>query len=369
MPLYLNQLLDQTELEKNIQDGLINVQTHPSLPLRIFNYSHSAASENNWTKSMSLCRGLIVDDGGIIIARPFQKFWNHADPRHPETMPENLPTSLPEMTVKQDGSLLIGFNYKGQIGVATRGSFTSDQAIWAGQFVKEKHSSLSWLEGWTPLWEMIAKFNRIVVDHGDWEGLIALSLVNNKTGEEAGRPTLESWAAEQGFIVTPLVNKHLEVCAAEDLPNFEGYVAKWHMIGVPPLRTKIKLETYTKLHRILTGFNQKTVWEMLAAGQHDTVEVLLLDESLPISFKEWLHKLATDFMTKHQQMKQAAQQVFAERPAGGTRKDHALYFKQAAPELSSILFAMLDGKETQVDKIVWDKLKPYGGATFKKDGE
>ncbi len=213
---------------------------------------------------------------------------------------------------------------------------------------------------------MIAKFNRIVVDHGDWEGLIALALVNNETGEEANRSTLESWAKEQGFLVTPLVNKQLEACAEEDLPNFEGYVATWHKAGSPPLRTKIKLETYTKLHRILTGLNPKTVWELLSTGQGAAVDGLLADPKMPEGFTEWLRAVATELMVRYARIEREAQAVFAARPQSPVRKDQAMYFKQT-PHLCSVLFAMLDNKTYA--EIIWDRIKPKGTDTFKRDGE
>jgi RNA ligase len=300
-----------------------------------------------------------------VIARPFPKFWNYEDPRHPETMPENLPAFLPEITVKQDGSLLIGFNYDGEIGFATRGSFASEQARWAHNWVKNNLPDLTWPAGWTPLWELIAPFNRIVVDYGGWEGIIGLALVNIETGEEAPRATLESWALGQGITVTPLVNKQLEICGREEIPNFEGYVATWRKTGESPLRAKIKLESYCALHRILTGLNPKAIWELLATNAQDAVYLWLKDEKMPVGFKKWLSGWVDRLQSQYAEIETRAKAVFAEKPEG-TRKDVALYF-QRTPALCSILFAMLDGKDFSTG--IWGKIKPRGDETFKDDGE
>jgi RNA ligase len=379
----LNELLDLNELENDVREGLINVQAHPRLPLRIFNYSHKTLSVDTWSRSMTMCRGLIVDNDDIVVARPFSKFWNYADPRHPETMPDNLPPSLPELSVKQDGSLLIGFKYQGQIGVATRGSFMSEQAQWANSWIKKNLPHLSWPEGWTPLWEVIASFNRIVVDYGDWEGVFALALVDNETGEEASRLVLEAWSSAQGFSATPLVDKRLEDFGLDEPPNFEGYVATWRRFGEPPHRVKLKTENYLILHRILTGLNPKAIWEMLAAGQNEAIDAILNDPTMPVPFKVWFTGWVDQLHVKFTDLERKAQHVYDRRPKFGTfapdftsdfvdvspalrRKATALYF-QKTPELCSILFAILDGKDYR--SIIWDRLRPKATDTFKRDGE
>jgi RNA ligase len=359
----LQDILDPAELENDIRERLINVQNHPTLPLRIFNYSHTAAFAPIWSRSMTICRGLIVDADNIVIARPFQKFWNYGDPRHPETMPDNLPSGLPLLTEKQDGSLLLGFKYGDHTGVATRGSFTSEQAKWAATWVQKYLPNLDWPPGWTPVWEMIANFNRIVVDYGGWEGLIALALIDNQTGEEASRLVLEAWAKAQGFSPTPLVNKQLETCGADEVPNFEGYVSTWHKMGGAPHRVKLKQETYCKLHRIITGLNPRTIWEMLSANENEAIDALLSDQNLPDAFKAWFSNWVEQLRSKYSEMEKEALVVFKGRP-GCYRKDNALYFQQT-PALCSVLFAMLDGKN--FEDIIWKQLKPRGDAVFQQD--
>jgi RNA ligase len=160
-----------------------------------------------------------------------------------------------------------------------------------------------------------------------------------------------------------LVNKTLETCSAEDLPNFEGYVAAWRTAGKPPLRAKLKQETYLMLHRILTGLNPKTVWEMLSAGQQDKIDALFADEKIPKDFKKWLSGWATQLRDRYAGIEAEAKTVFAGKP-GGTRKDDALYF-QKTPHLKAILFLMFDGKS--YDSTVWGMIKPRATDTFKQD--
>ena len=70
----LDELLDSKELEQLVNDRLVGVQHHPSLPLRIFNYTQTAQFAQKWGGAIDFCRGLIVDDDNNIVARPFKKF-------------------------------------------------------------------------------------------------------------------------------------------------------------------------------------------------------------------------------------------------------------------------------------------------------
>jgi RNA ligase len=110
------------KLEQYEKDGLLRSQIHPTLPLRIYNYTETVQFEGKWDYITSACRGLVVEiPSGKIIARPFPKFFNIEEKKHTES--DNF-----ELYQKVDGSLGILFRYQGDIVLATRGSFTSDQA-------------------------------------------------------------------------------------------------------------------------------------------------------------------------------------------------------------------------------------------------
>jgi RNA ligase len=62
-------------LHRYYEDGLLYKQTHPTLPLTIWNYTEKVQYEGLWDEITSMCRGLVTDDKGIV-ARPFRKFFN-----------------------------------------------------------------------------------------------------------------------------------------------------------------------------------------------------------------------------------------------------------------------------------------------------
>src|SRR5208337_116 len=100
-----------------------------------------------------------------VIARPFRKWFNLNTSFRPETLEANLPSWKPRVLEKLDGSLGILFWYGGQKRpyIATRGSFASDQAIWATNWYRAKFGnwpiadSAKWPKDYTPLFEIIYK--------------------------------------------------------------------------------------------------------------------------------------------------------------------------------------------------------------------
>ncbi len=109
-------------LEKYYNDGLVYKQVHPTLPLTIWNYAEKVQYEGLWDEVTLQTRGLVTDDKGNVVARPFKKFFNQEEGKH-------TPTVEFDVYAKMDGSLGILFNYDGEWVLATRGSFTSDQAV------------------------------------------------------------------------------------------------------------------------------------------------------------------------------------------------------------------------------------------------
>ena len=85
-----------------------------------------------------------------------------------------------------DGSLGIAFYYQDRWVFASRGSFTSDQAIKGyGMFVNLLNTSRThFSKGYTYLFEIIYPENRIVVDYMDAERLVLLGKIGTLSGEE-----------------------------------------------------------------------------------------------------------------------------------------------------------------------------------------
>lgn len=126
----LNDLFDRELYKQRLIERYIRVQSHPTQPLNIINYTELAQYANLWDEVTLQCRGLIYNtETEEVVARPFKKFHNWDDGRQP------YPPAGPLIRApKMDGSLGILYpcdDAKYGWAVATRGSFTSDQAVFA----------------------------------------------------------------------------------------------------------------------------------------------------------------------------------------------------------------------------------------------
>jgi hypothetical protein len=61
---------------------------------------------------------------------------------------------------------------------------------------------------------------------------------------------------------------------------------------------KIKGDEYVRLHRILTGFSNKDIWEMLRNG--DNLNMFL--SSVPDEFDAWVKRIIRDLEDKHSEI-------------------------------------------------------------------
>lgn len=360
--IFLKDILPIELLNAHMEEGVIRRQVHPRFPsLFIYNYTERAQFERIWDAATSVCRGLIVD-GDVVIARGFNKFHNLNTDYVPETHEANLPKEAPLVTMKLDGSLGILYFFTDVWRMATRGSFDSDQARWAGEWY-DKHAAANgahWPDLVTPVFEIIYSANRIVVDY-DFEGLVLLGMMDNETGMELPREEVEFWGRMNKLRVVERFNKSLAECSAEDNSNEEGYVLTYSN-GV---KVKVKFGEYVRLHRILTGLNPKAIWELLVKKQEASVQSWLEDAKMPLSFKTWLGGWVTELQARYNELEVGAKEVFAQKPEG-TRKELAMYFLNS-PNLKQILFLMLDGRD--YTGAIWDKIKPKATDTFKIEGE
>jgi RNA ligase len=256
--------------------GYLNFQKHPTLDLYIFNYSKKAQYEKYWTEVTLACRGLVINSNDRIVARCLPKFFNYQ-----ELEASVLPNSTFQVYEKLDGSYLQIFRYKSELIFSTRGSFTSDQAIKARDifFKKYAHLSEKMLDKHNYIFEVIYPNNRIVVDYGNEEDIVMLTVIHAETGEDKihdiGFPIVKTYDGFKDF--EEILNIHLD--------NQEGFVIKYDTPdNIAPFRFKSKIKEYVRLHRILTNISSRDVWRHLK-DYHNLDEIL---EKVPDEFYDWV---------------------------------------------------------------------------------
>jgi putative RNA ligase len=278
-----NNLFTQAQLEQAEHDGLVRSRVHPDNDeLWILNYTEKAAFDSVWNNVTLNCRGLIVDAFGNLIARPFPKFFNYGQAGCPVIELDDPAT----ITDKMDGSL--GILYRdpstGKYAIATRGSFTSDQAIHATELYQRKYGDYVVPKGITMLFEIVYPENRIVCDYGDMDDLVFLGSVEIQSGDSWGPELIWEWP---GPVTEVLPYKTMrEALSADPRPGKEGVVVHDHIYG---FRVKIKQEDYIALHRIVTGLNARSVWQAML---DDTVDELI--EKIPDEFHDFIRGVEAD---------------------------------------------------------------------------
>lgn len=333
------------KLNQYYEDGLLYKQVHPTLPLTIWNYTEKVQFENLWDEITLMCRGLVTDDKGNIVARPFTKFFNIEEGKY-------TPTEKFEVWEKMDGSLGIVFWYQGQWVVATRGSFTSDQAVKAKELLKKYNTDIMFRH-MTFCFEIIFLENRIVLDYGDDEKLVLLGTFNTE-GKEFN---IEMWS-EYGFDVVKKYDgiqdyKQLKEMVKNDQ---EGFVVKFSNGD----RIKVKGVEYLRLHKIMTNMSTTAVWECLKNG--DDIETLLKD--VPDEFYQKIKDYSRDLRYGFFQISERAGKLhdgfrygkYGDVDPEPTKKEFAEFVFKQQKSLQPVMFAMWDKKN--YDEIIWRVIRP-----------
>ena len=341
-------------LEKYYQNGLLLKQTHPTLDLTIWNYSPKVQYERLWDDITLQCRGLVTNSKGEIVARPFKKFFNYEEHKL-----EDIPNEDYVVYEKMDGSLGILFNYENEWILATRGSFTSPQAI-KGKEILDRHDISAWRKDNTYLFEIIYPENRIVVDYGDEEKLVVLGAIHTETGEEIPDSSL-FWTQDSGFEVVTTYKtwgQGYDLLKEEISKDKEGYVIRFKS----GFRMKIKGEEYKRLHRILTNISNRDIWEYLKDNKPFD-EIL---EKVPDEFYDWVSKTADDLVEKYGNIERKCLMDFHKIRTNTNIDDRKGFALEALKcDYPSILFSMLNHNDYR--NMIWKKIYPEYSKPFKKN--
>jgi len=267
------------ELEQKYQEqGLVRIQTHPTLDLKIINYSEKVTYENLWDENLLKYRALVYNSNYEVVAKSFDRFFNMEEEKHEAT--DDF-----EVFEKLDGSLILVFWYGGQMIVASRGSFTSPHALEAKRLLDEKYPKFEkylrhlQLKNVTFCFELIG-FEQIVVSYP------VCDLVATGCFQDGKELSLNYATDGLLFDSVPIVKKFdgLDWKKIKELnwKNAEGFVVRFSN----GQRCKIKFEEYIKLHRQMTNLSTRSIWQALANGE--PVSSILGD--VPDEFYEKVHE-------------------------------------------------------------------------------
>jgi RNA ligase len=367
---YLTDLFSMDLFQRMRDERYIRIQQHPTEPLAIANYSELAQFDRLWNEVTLNCRGLIWDyQKGRIVARGFRKFfnWDDASQQYP---PHGPVLRSPKM----DGSL--GILYQDPAGtwaVATRGSFTSDQALWASEALRDSLGVGGGIylddlrPGFSYLVEIIYPENRIVVNYGDARRLVLLDVLDTATG----KADLDEF--DRVLWVDKVERKYFPNGFSDsfghDIPEGEeGFVVYW---PGKDFRVKMKSAEYIELHRAIFSLSERTIWQALGDGKN-TEEICV---KLPDEFHDWVKGVAETLQVEalritidaRREFRETLQRVVPEyydgAPLTDARAQHRKAFAQLAAKspMRTYLFMLYDGKD--IEQAVWKTLRPVGNKT------
>lgn len=309
----VSDIMDTNQLNTMVKQNYITVSAHPDDPsLKVLTYSKSAQAAGKWNPATKQARGLILKSeesdfsDATVVERPWQKFftleqiqgedgekgWALGDeedgPTNSQTVNEldKLDFTAPaEVTDKMDGSL--GVLYRapdGKLSIATKGSFSSDQAVYYTRALRENETVYQAAEAMktknpdtTFLFELVGKENPIVLDY-EKDDIVFLGAVEKETGVYRSTSDYSDWDESKGLTraETMEANNLSEALALPDRENKEGVVVRLKTEDPErQMQVKIKQKDYLALHRILSSVSKTKTREILRdASLNATMDTL-----------------------------------------------------------------------------------------------
>lgn len=350
MTTYLDDILDPGNLGAMIDEGYIQVRYHPEFPYAIYCYTKRAMFDRQWNNETMTCRGLIVDENsGEVLARPFKKFFNYGEPSAPTFNPEDWVTVYD----KVDGSLGIAYDTPNGPAIATKGSFISEQAKHATELLRSKYPMYQTDDYCTDLFEIIYPDNRIVLDYGETDELRYLGSIVVDTGDNYWNGLLMTqYGIPKNMCI--MSGRFDGVMSAIDLNrhNAEGVVLLNDDTGQ---RLKVKQEDYLELHKVMTGLNERQIWEWLSEGK-ESDEILA---NLPEELHDWAWEVIIAIEREYNDIAYPLNKAFDYAfDLAEDRKHFAELIKDRPALHKGVLFCMLDRQIDRAEALIWKAVRP-----------
>lgn len=334
------------ELKAAIENKNVSIRKHPTEELYIYKYKANVTFEKLWNPTISICRGLILDDKYNVISKPFDKFYNKGE------LDENIiPYHLDyDVFDKLDGSLGISYLINNTPYLATAGSFDSVEALKGTEILHNKYKHLfdKFSSEYTFLFEIIYPKNKVVIEYNDIEDIFLLAVINNDTWLEV---IDDNFINSIGFKVSEKYPK-TEISKLQELnlKNKEGFVVRFSN----GFRMKIKFEDYVSLHKIVTNISNKDVFDYISNNK-DMNEIL---ERIPDECYDWVQNVIKTTKANYEEIENYCKSVYKEFD---NDKDAALYF--LTTKHPTILFNMRYGMD--YSHVIYKKIRPKYEKHFK----
>jgi len=344
--------------EEYVVAGLLRKDASDDGKLAIYTYTDQCTYDKLWDEITVNSRGHIFNvETGECVARPMRKFWNLGE--NPSVAFEALPWDEPyEIFEKMDGWMSSLFRHNGRFRIASRGSFHSQGATWATEFIQKIDWSFLPDEA-TIVFEMISPALKIILDYGDMSTLVVLCGFDRHAGDEYPRCVMEEWAAKAGL---PIVKKYegltIHDCLRlqKELKDKEGFVIRFK----DGTRVKVKGDWYVKIAKILANLTPISIWDAMRAGRVQREYLAQIPEEFRSLADGYVMTLEGQYSKAMEEVMGKARSLAAMFP--GDKKSLALYMNARRAEVGDLAykaaFMVADGKMDKMEKLVMDRIYP-----------
>lgn len=340
--------------EEYMVGGLLRGDKSDDAKLAIYTYTDQCVFARMWDEITLKSRGHIFDiDTGECVAYPFPKFFNLGE--SPECMHESFDWKKPyHIYEKLDGWLGVLYRHEGKFKVASRGSFHSDGAEWATEYIQ--NFDLSCLPDEATLcFEMITPAQKIILDYGGVEKLVILAAFNRKDGTEYPRKTVEEWSAKT-FL--PIVKRYdLTIDDILELKSKatgqEGFVVAFE----DGRRVKVKMDWYMTLAKVMSNLSPIAIWDAMEKGKVKEEFLCKIPEELRDLAEKYRDMLEGQYAKLKDGLWEECEAF--NKKHGHDRKTIAMNRKPLEGRLAyKAVFAVLDKDEGAIEKMIMGLIYP-----------
>jgi hypothetical protein len=340
--LEVQKYLENHTLDDLTAEFAIRQTHHDRLPLVILNY-HQTDSRPKTHPIVRECRALVLNrETNELVARSFNRFFNWGEVR--EEM-EQFDFSSFSVQTKEDGSLVLIFNFQGEWIITTRASFAQDELNYSGRtweqhildavaMTERKHLGLILDKRLTHVCEFCSPRNKIVRKYE----FSFLSLLTAFSGErELSHSECNFHAQNSLYLKRPSrfdftsmgeVQEHIRSQSEAD-PTYEGVVLR----DANNQRWKVKSPTYLGLHRLRGDGgaldHPKNLVPFVLAGDAD--ELLTYFPEAESSYRKCESRVSEAYAD--------LMEVWCESQEIHVQKDYALAIKDRTP-FAGLLFQL-----------------------------
>ncbi len=228
------------------------------------------------------CRGLIFDDNGVLISRPYNKFFNAGEKE--ETQLNRINLYEPHVVLeKLDGSMIRHISTKEGFLLATKAGVT-DISEQAEAFISDKSHYSTFInkciqKGTTPIFEWCSRKNRIVIDYPE-DQLILTGIRYLNTGEYVPYDIMKRYTESWNIPIVKAIAGD-----DKDITKIVEHIRKWEDLEGVVIRfdsghmIKIKADDYVLRHRSKDSISQeKNVLQTILDDSVDDLVPLLTPE-------------------------------------------------------------------------------------------